>query len=52
MIASVEDALVAGEKVVLVGFGTFEVKTECRKKRQKSSNQGRNYYTCFQGTRF
>ncbi|HAA24500.1 MAG TPA: integration host factor subunit alpha [Ruminiclostridium sp.] len=32
MIASVEDALVAGEKVVLVGFGTFEVKKRAERK--------------------
>ena len=38
MIASVEDALVAGEKVVLVGFGTFEVK-------QRAERKGRNPQT-------
>ena len=38
MIASVEDALVAGEKVVLVGFGTFEVK-------QSAERKGRNPQT-------
>jgi len=32
MIASVEEALVAGEKVVLVGFGTFEVKKRAERK--------------------
>ncbi|NLY17573.1 MAG: HU family DNA-binding protein [Clostridiaceae bacterium] len=32
LISSVEDALVAGEKVVLVGFGTFEVKTRAERK--------------------
>jgi len=38
MVASVEDALVAGEKVVLVGFGTFEVK-------QRAERKGRNPQT-------
>ena len=38
MITSVEDALVAGEKVVLVGFGTFEVK-------QRAERKGRNPQT-------
>ena len=37
-IASVQDALKAGEKVQLVGFGTFEV-------RQRSERQGRNPQT-------
>ena len=36
-VSSVEDALVAGDKVVLVGFGTFEVR--------KSSQEGRNPQT-------
>ena len=27
VISSIEDALVAGEKIALVGFGTFETKT-------------------------
>ena len=34
-IASVEEALKAGEKVVLVGFGTFEV-------RERATRKGRN----------
>lgn len=34
-IASVEGALVAGEKVQLIGFGTFEV-------RERKERQGRN----------
>ena len=38
LVASVEDALVAGEKVVLVGFGTFEV-------RQRAERKGRNPQT-------
>ncbi|MBP7176995.1 MAG: HU family DNA-binding protein [Ruminiclostridium sp.] len=38
LVASVEDALVAGEKVVLVGFGTFEVK-------QRAERKGRNPQT-------
>ncbi|NLX77829.1 MAG: HU family DNA-binding protein [Clostridiaceae bacterium] len=38
MIAAVEEALVAGEKVVLVGFGTFEVK-------QRAERKGRNPQT-------
>jgi DNA-binding protein HU-beta len=38
MVSSVEDALVAGEKVVLVGFGTFEVK-------QRAARKGRNPQT-------
>jgi len=37
-IASVEDALKKGEKVVLVGFGTFEV-------RKRASRKGRNPQT-------
>ena len=37
-IASVEDALKAGEKVVLVGFGTFEV-------RERAERKGRNPQT-------
>ncbi|NLK72589.1 MAG: HU family DNA-binding protein [Clostridiales bacterium] len=35
LIASVEGALVAGDKVQLIGFGTFEV-------RQRKARQGRN----------
>ena len=35
VITSVEDALVAGEKVQLIGFGTFEV-------RERKERQGRN----------
>lgn len=31
-ISSVEDALIDGEKVVLVGFGTFEVKARAERK--------------------
>ena len=38
LVASVEEALVAGEKVVLVGFGTFEVK-------QRAERKGRNPQT-------
>ena len=38
MISSIEDSLVAGEKVVLVGFGTFEVK-------QSAERKGRNPQT-------
>lgn len=38
MISSIEEALVAGEKVVLVGFGTFEVK-------QRAERKGRNPQT-------
>ena len=38
MVSSIEDALVAGEKVVLVGFGTFEVK-------QRAQRKGRNPQT-------
>ena len=34
-VASVEDALVKGEKVQLIGFGTFEI-------RQRKARQGRN----------
>ncbi|HHW32125.1 MAG TPA: HU family DNA-binding protein [Clostridiaceae bacterium] len=37
-ISSVEDALKAGEKVVLVGFGTFEV-------RERAERKGRNPQT-------
>ncbi|HHW00135.1 MAG TPA: HU family DNA-binding protein [Clostridiaceae bacterium] len=37
-IASVEEALQAGDKVVLVGFGTFEV-------RQRAERKGRNPQT-------
>ena len=37
-VSSVEDALKAGEKVQLVGFGTFEV-------RQRSARKGRNPQT-------
>mgnify|MGYP000291590084 FL=1 len=37
-IASVEEALQKGEKVVLVGFGTFEV-------RQRAERKGRNPQT-------
>jgi len=37
-IASVEEALQAGDKVVLVGFGTFEVK-------QRAERKGRNPQT-------
>ena len=35
LMASVEEALVAGEKVQLVGFGTFET-------RERAARQGRN----------
>ncbi len=38
VVASIEDALKAGEKVQLVGFGTFEV-------RERSARQGRNPQT-------
>jgi len=38
LIASVEDTLKAGEKVVLVGFGTFEV-------RSRAARKGRNPQT-------
>ncbi|HZK27632.1 MAG TPA: HU family DNA-binding protein [Thermoclostridium sp.] len=38
MISSIEESLVAGEKVVLVGFGTFEVK-------QRAERKGRNPQT-------
>ena len=38
LMASVEDALVEGDKVVLVGFGTFEV-------RQRAERKGRNPQT-------
>ncbi len=38
MVSSVEDALVEGDKVVLVGFGTFEV-------RQRAERKGRNPQT-------
>ncbi|HEY8422320.1 MAG TPA: HU family DNA-binding protein [Thermoclostridium sp.] len=38
MISAVEEALVAGDKVVLVGFGTFEVK-------QRAERKGRNPQT-------
>ncbi len=34
-ISSIEDALVAGEKVQLIGFGTFETK-------ERKARQGRN----------
>lgn len=34
-IAAIEDALVAGEKVQLIGFGSFEVK-------ERAARQGRN----------
>ncbi len=37
-VSSVEDALSSGEKVVLVGFGTFEV-------RDRASRKGRNPQT-------
>ncbi len=37
-ISSVEESLQAGEKVVLVGFGTFEV-------RQRAARKGRNPQT-------
>jgi len=37
-VSSVEDALKAGEKVVLVGFGTFEV-------RERAERKGRNPQT-------
>ena len=36
--ASVEEALVAGEKVQLVGFGTFET-------RERAAREGRNPHT-------
>ena len=36
LLASVEEALVKGEKVQLIGFGTFETK------RKKKARQGRN----------
>ncbi len=35
IIASIEEALVAGEKVQLIGFGTFETK-------ERKARQGRN----------
>lgn len=38
LVSSVEDALVVGDKVVLVGFGTFEVK-------QRAERKGRNPQT-------
>jgi DNA-binding protein HU-beta len=38
MISSVEDSLKSGEKVVLVGFGTFEV-------RKRAARKGRNPQT-------
>ena len=38
LISSVEDALKAGDKVVLVGFGTFEV-------RERAERKGRNPQT-------
>jgi len=38
MLSAVEEALVAGDKVVLVGFGTFEVK-------QRAERKGRNPQT-------
>ncbi|AGC69524.1 DNA-binding protein HU [Thermoclostridium stercorarium subsp. stercorarium DSM 8532] len=37
-LSAIEEALVAGEKVVLVGFGTFEVK-------QRAERKGRNPQT-------
>lgn len=37
-LSAIEDALVAGDKVVLVGFGTFEVK-------QRAERKGRNPQT-------
>jgi DNA-binding protein HU-beta len=37
-VSSVEEALTSGEKVVLVGFGTFEV-------RQRAARKGRNPQT-------
>ena len=41
LLDSVERALVAGEKVSLVGFGTFEVR-ERAARRAQPSNRGRN----------
>jgi len=38
LVGSVEEALKAGDKVVLVGFGTFEV-------RQRAARKGRNPQT-------
>ncbi len=38
LVSSVEEALVEGDKVVLVGFGTFEV-------RQRAERKGRNPQT-------
>ena len=38
MVESVQDALVAGDKVQLVGFGSFEV-------RERAARQGRNPQT-------
>ena len=35
VLASIEEALVAGEKVQLIGFGTFEVK-------ERAAREGRN----------
>ncbi len=51
LIASVEDSLKAGDKVVLVGFGTFEVRKRAARKRQESSNQEGNHNTRIKGTR-
>lgn len=38
VVGSIEDALVAGEKVQLIGFGTFEV-------RERAARMGRNPQT-------
>ena len=38
LFASIEEALVAGDKVQLIGFGTFEV-------RQRKAREGRNPQT-------
>ena len=51
LISVVEDALSKQEKVVLVGFGTFEVK-ESRKKGPQSPDQGRNHDPCFKAPVF
>ena len=40
LIASIEEALVKGDKVQLIGFGTFDVKE--RATRERKARQGRN----------
>lgn len=52
LVAFIEEttnALKNGEKVQLVGFGSFEVKTRCRPEGPQSPDQGRDYHSRLQG---